>query len=558
MKIFICHTGYSSEAPKKAVLRAPEGLKDTEYKILSCDTEEILFKGKWIPSGNVDNWKEWYFYTADFSSLTVTGSCRIESSGVCSPSFPIVPSIFTNALHNDILCFFKSQRCTGPWERSDYSVPFVGKREDRVDVHGGWYDASGDLSKYLTHLSYSNFMNPQQTPMIVWHLLKTLENVEKRNHKSRYLRGRFLDEAFHGGDFLMRMQDEEGYFYMIVFDRWSKKTEQREVCSYETIKGHKYDSYQAGYRQGAGVAIAALARLARVGISGDYTPEEYIQKAEKGFHHLEKHNCDYLDNGEENIIDDYCALLAAVELYKATNNKTYLKAADSRAESLMGRLSVDDLAENWFRADNGTRPYFHAAEAGLPVIALTEYLSVTDNKKRVLEAVKKALKFELTITHEVNNPFEYARQYTQDIHGNKKTAFFIPHENETGYWWQGENARLASLAAAAYTGAELFKEDEEFSKKLHAYGNSQIHWILGLNPYDMCMFHRWGRNNPEYLDTWMNAPGGVCNGITSGFHDETDIDFNNKDAMNAENSWRWGEQWIPHTGWLLYASSIRD
>ena len=35
----------------------------------------------------------------------------------------------------------------------------------RADLHGGWYDASGDVSKYLSHLSYANYMNPQQTPL---------------------------------------------------------------------------------------------------------------------------------------------------------------------------------------------------------------------------------------------------------------------------------------------------------------------------------------------------------------------------------------------------------
>jgi len=33
------------------------------------------------------------------------------------------------------------------------SAPY---RACRVDVHGGWYDASGDRSKYLSHLSYAN------------------------------------------------------------------------------------------------------------------------------------------------------------------------------------------------------------------------------------------------------------------------------------------------------------------------------------------------------------------------------------------------------------------
>ena len=63
---------------------------------------------------------------------------------------------------------------------------------------------------------------------------------------------------------LMRMLDADGYFYMTVFDRWSKDVEQRDICSYTTQQGHKFDTYQSGYRQGAGSAIAALARVQRL------------------------------------------------------------------------------------------------------------------------------------------------------------------------------------------------------------------------------------------------------------------------------------------------------
>ena len=54
----------------------------------------------------------------------------------------------------------------------------------------------------------------------------------------------------------------------------------------------------------------------------------------------------------------------------------------------------------------------------------------------------------------------------------------------------------------------------------------QLDWILGLNPFDMCMLDGAGRNNPEYHETGgnLNYRGGVCNGITGG-DDETDIAF---------------------------------
>lgn len=170
-----------------------------------------------------------------------------------------------------------------------------------------------------------------------------------------------------------------------------------------------------------------------------------------------------------------------------------------------------------------------------------------------------ALNFELTLTTEVNNPFGYPRQYTKAVNGDKQTAFFVAHNNESGYWWQGENARIASLASMAFM-AQDHLVDNELKQQLMHYGQQLMNWILGLNPFDMCMLDGHGHNNPDYLPQlgFSNAKGGVCNGITSGFDNEQDIAFNpagQKDDMLQ--NWRWGEQWIPHGGWYLLATTLQ-
>ena len=92
---------------------------------------------------------------------------------------------------------------------------------------------------------------------------------------------------------------------------------------------------------------------------------------------MQEHNCAYLDDGQENIIDDYCALLAAAELYAATGSPDYFEAAEIRAGNLMSRLSEDENGRGWWRADDkGEIPYFHAVEAGLPVLALIRFAEV--------------------------------------------------------------------------------------------------------------------------------------------------------------------------------------
>jgi hypothetical protein len=116
---------------------------------------------------------------------------------------------------------------------------------------------------------------------------------------------------------------------------------------------------------------------------------------------------------------------------------------------------------------------------------------------------------------------------------------------------------LGSLSAAALKTMRLFPDDKVFSEKLENYALNQINWIVGCNPYNMSMLQGHGANNPVYEKDYINTPGGVANGITSGFFNEEDIDFAPAGlAELGDHSWRWGEQWIPHAGWFMQAIAL--
>ncbi|MGB9436186.1 MAG: glycoside hydrolase family 9 protein, partial [Candidatus Acidiferrum sp.] len=299
--------------------------------------------------------------------------------------------------------------------------------------------------------------------------------------------------------------------------------------------------------------------------SGEFKSSDYLKAAEDSFDFLEKNNPKLTNDGKENIVDDYCALVAATELYRATKKEVYKAAADKRAHSLITRLITDGGYSNYWRADDATRPFFHASDAGFPVVSLLYYSEIAgpEVQQKVRDKIRKSLAFQLSINQEVNNPFEYARQLTQDKDGNRRTTFFFPHNTEVAPWWQGENARLASLATAARLAAKQFPGDPEFQKQLRAFAASQLDWILGLNPFDSSMMNGVGHNNPQYLffDSWefTNAPGGISNGITAGFKDEDGIDYNlTYRQTGADNDWRWQEQWLPHGAWYILAVSAHD
>src|SRR5690606_34299913 len=115
-----------------------------------------------------------------------------------------------------------------------------------------------------------------------------------------------------------------------------------------------------------------------------------------GFAHLQANNTSYCDDGKENVIDDYTALMAATELFAATQKDEYIRAARSRASALGGRLHN----EGYFIADDGSRPFWHAADAGLPVVALVRYAEVeTDPEQRIaaLDTVERHLDYLLSV-----------------------------------------------------------------------------------------------------------------------------------------------------------------
>ncbi|HHF3255737.1 TPA: glycoside hydrolase family 9 protein [Vibrio alginolyticus] len=559
MLLLTNHIGYERLGPKKAIIQTEQPHFSSYTAQLICATSEQTVATFAVEEqGKVANWHQGYFYLIDFSSFTTSGDYFLQVEDTRSSSFIVGEHILLDQTLSDMIHYFKSQRCGGIFDQQDRQLPVLNSNK-KVDVHGGWYDASGDVSKYLSHLSYANYLNPQQTPMVVWNILKGVSLLEGSEDIAAFTRTRLIEEALFGADFLVRMQNEKGFFYMTVFDKWSKDTAQREICAYETQLGHKFDDYQAGFRQGGGVAIAALAAASRLSVHGEYDQQKYRNAAENGYWHLKEHNTQYLNDGEENIIDEYCALLACVELFKATKETRYLEESRLWAQRLVARQMSDEQIQHFWSANqDGSRPYFHAAEAGLPVIALCEYLSIEDDSARA-ESVKRivnlACEFEITISNKVINPFGYPRQYVKGVNESKREAFFVAHNNESGYWWQGENARLGSLATMAYL-AQPHIASQEVQQQLSVFAQDALNWVVGLNPYDMCMLDGHGRNNPDYLPQYgfFNAKGGVCNGITGGFEDEEDIAFNPPaQKEDVLQNWRWGEQWIPHGAWYLLA-----
>lgn len=584
VRVLVDQVGYETGAPKVALIESTTDTAPGGFVLVDDASGNTVFTGKLEAAGTVDHWVRWHFWKADFSLWQTPGEYRLRTIGgdgeVSSCAFEIGENLLERRTLSNVLYYFKGQRSSGDFDRADRHLAIPGEPGQFVDVHGGWYDATGDYGIHFSHQNPTSYFNPQQVPLTAWSLLASYDVLKSRGDDNFIeIERRLLDEGLFGADFLVRMKRPNGSFFesvgapgpgKLAKDRaignpnW--RTQIKTSASGSTERAGPATgphAYEAGFRAGGGMAIAALALASTMPEDGDFPRAQYLATAETAFAFLEAHNAELLNDHTENILDDYCALMAATELYRATHLPVYGAAADRRADRLMARLiSSGDFPDSW-RADNGTRPFFHPSDAGLPVISLLRYATVANagNQERVREAVRKSLEFELATTKEVNNPFNYARQLVRRGDGQVRTAFFFPHDTEAAPWWQGENARLGSLAAAARMAAPLFADDAAFANTLETYGDDQLHWILGRNPYDTCMLMGSGHGNAAYMffRSWKytNAPGAIINGITAATDDEDGIAFNLGYAVTGkDDDWRWTEQWLPHAAWFLYAVSL--
>ncbi len=508
------------------------------------------------------------YFEADFSALQTPGRYRVEvqigTQKVVSGPVDVLDRALFKVTASKLVDYFRRSRHLNA---KDHRIR-IFDTERFVDVWGGWRDAGGDTGKYLSHLGYANHFNPQQASMAAWVLAYTAHTAAPLYREAGLLK-KVVQESFWGADYLHRILDAEGYFYTTVFDKWGDAKAERMVVGYEGEEGNYTRLYRSAYRAGAGMAIAALARASMLAKdspwSGAFSGKIYLEDAERAFAHLQLVNPLYGADGKENIIDDYTALMAAVELHNATKQVSYLDAARLRADQLIRRQAPD----GGFISDEGQRPFYHAVEAGLPIISLARYIDIEPDPNRVERArstIAAALKQQLRLNQQVANPYNYARQQFKLFKDGKladetRTGFFIPHQNETGYWWQGESARLASLTVAAVEGGRHMQPsaaaaiDSGASSALSSFAQNQLDWTLGRNPYGISMLYGFGHRNPPTVQQSAGDmyAGGVSNGITGAPDSDTGegIAF----APGPDDSqWRWVEQWVPHSTWLLLAA----
>ncbi len=172
IKILTNHLGYEPDAPKHAIFLAHDGDDITAFRILTYPANTEVLTSHPEKIGPCDQWKNWIFWTADLSPLHTEGTYTLEATtnhggGGTIHSFPFLIQsdlLERNTLSN-VIYYFKGQRSSGLLDKADHNLKFQDS-DTTADVHGGWYDATGDYGKHLSHLSFSTFFSKSHDRLV--------------------------------------------------------------------------------------------------------------------------------------------------------------------------------------------------------------------------------------------------------------------------------------------------------------------------------------------------------------------------------------------------------
>src|SRR5512143_1023970 len=172
VQILTNHVGYETSGPKHAVILGAATDRVSACALKDATTGEDILSVVPVEIGAVAKWRDWRFWTLDFDAVTREAAyvldCSTNHGTARSLPFSIQKNVLEGSTVSNLLYYFKGQRSSGFLDKADRALPFQGKDGGVKDIHGGWFDATGDYGKHFSHLSFATYFNPQQIPLTVF------------------------------------------------------------------------------------------------------------------------------------------------------------------------------------------------------------------------------------------------------------------------------------------------------------------------------------------------------------------------------------------------------
>ena len=213
--------GYLPKSVKVAVFISQDDFNTGDFKLKEQKTDKIIFSGEGIKA-NAARWGMKSAFRLNFTGLEMTGEYYIECNGAKSPSFKIDAKAYEGSA-DFILHYMRQQRCGfNPYldtlchQHDGFIVDHPTRNNEKIDVRGGWHDAS-DYLQYLPTSANAVFQMLfawQQTPD------KTIfkDEYDAKGKKGANGIPDILDESRWGLEWLLKMNPETNVMFNQIAD----------------------------------------------------------------------------------------------------------------------------------------------------------------------------------------------------------------------------------------------------------------------------------------------------------------------------------------------------
>ena len=466
------------------------------------------------PRATVARWRDWVYWTVDFSSLGARGrrsawpavppqgDVSLVARSACEKGRPRAP----HAVRRPLL--LQGPARLGPPRpgRPRGAARRTGRQHAWTPTAAGTTRPATTASTCRTSRS-PRISTPSRLPSPPGDCSRRYDLLQRRAASAlrQYLR-RLLDEGAWGADYLVRVQAPGGSFYRSVSapgtGEASRRSAHRKDASVRaarrrssSMRAHaaRGRPYQSSFRAGGGRGHR------RPGPGGGCSRRRASAQA------------DYLRAAEEAWALPRDEQPAVHERRAGEHRRRLLRAARGHASSSSPRASpatrrpptrgrrascarLSPPPRAYWRADDKERPFFHAADAGLPVVSLIAYLDIADEARRRPRSVTPCARPWSGSSRSRRRWRTRSATRGSSCRPRRACARPASSSRTTPTPRPGGRARTRAWASLAFAArAWPFRTSPTiaaFAGRLRRYAQDQLDWILGRNPFDASMLRR--------------------------------------------------------------------
>ncbi|MBL0740427.1 glycoside hydrolase family 9 protein [Chryseolinea lacunae] len=553
-RISFSHTGYQTGAAKRAIA---SNMTAKDFRLIDQHTgETVLTKPITQMRSHIGQ-----FQVMDFSEVRTPGDYIVAAGGVSTQPFRIEADVYERTLWK-ALNFFYAERCGteipgvhGACHR-DWTCVHGDKR---MNINGGWHDA-GDLTQGL-----------ENTGEIAYGLFTLAEKLKTQNNNPALFE-RVLEEALWGLDWVTKTSFGDGYRNGGSI---SSRRTNNILGDFDDIAATARNSPMTNFQAAAVEAIAfrvmkdtddRLAKYALKMAEADWTFAVQGMASIKPSTEIWRGSFDS-DNVQHELASQ--AILASVDLWKATGNKKY---ADKAIE--LSRFIVDsqqrsrtdwDVPMTGFFYTNTTKErimhYCHRGREQGPTLALSALCEAFPNDANWMKwysavtLYSEYLKNLATYTepYGVMPASVYTDQEYINVPESRKESFRKQVLNGVPLG-KGHYLRLFPVWMD-YRGhfGTILPQAQALASAAHLRGDlssaqlstQQLEWIIGKNPFSQSTM--WGEGY-DFPPIYTPSSGDMVGGLPVGIQSRAEADA---PYWPVQNTWTYKEIWVhPVARWV--------